>query len=99
MLLRNYKATELPDANVWRCLTVLLPRNWPVGFVSLQDGWTPLISASSNGHLPVVAALLERGATVEAANKVHAQRGDSVGTWCCAILKERSSPTHMPGGV
>jgi hypothetical protein len=99
VLLRKYKATELPDANAWRCLTVLWSRNWPVGYVSLQDGWTPLISASSNGHLPVVAALLDRGATVEAANKVHSQRGDSSETCCCAIIKHPSSPTHMPGGV
>ena len=38
--------------------------------VLLQDGWTAMLIASSNGHLPVVSALLDRGADVAAVNKV-----------------------------
>ena len=80
LVLRNDKASEQRDPHAWRCLTVLWSRNWPGGFVSLQDGETPLFSASQKGHLSVVAALLEHGAIVEAANKVHPQRRDSAGT-------------------
>ena len=36
----------------------------------LQDGWTALYIASQNGQLPVVSALLERGADVAAVTKV-----------------------------
>ena len=76
LVLISYKALEQPDAHAWRCLTVLWQRNCPFGFVSLQEGWTPLSVASQDGHLPVVAALLERGANVDAANKVHPQHAD-----------------------
>jgi ankyrin repeat protein len=31
-----------------------------------QNGWTPLYTASSNGHAEVVGALLAKGADVEA---------------------------------
>ena len=34
-----------------------------VGFV-LQDGWTPLVATSSNGHLEIVKRLTEAGANV-----------------------------------
>jgi ankyrin repeat protein len=37
---------------------------------ALQDGWTPLYAASSNGHAEVVGALLAKGADVEAQTKV-----------------------------
>ena len=36
----------------------------------LQDGWSPLYSASLNGHLDVVRALIEAGASISQANKV-----------------------------
>jgi ankyrin repeat protein len=36
----------------------------------LQNGWTPLYSASSFGHVEVVGALLAKGADVEAQTKV-----------------------------
>ena len=99
LVLRNYKASEQRDAHAWRRLTVLWPRNWPGGFVSCQNGSTPLHVASQNGHLPVVAALLERGAEVDAANKVRKQRGDGSCTLFGAIIKRPSSAMHMPGGV
>ena len=36
--------------------------------VTLFPGWTPLIYATSNGHLPVVKHLLEHKASIEAKN-------------------------------
>ena len=36
-----------------------------------QNGNMPLIFAASNGHLPVVEYLLERGADMEAKNNVN----------------------------
>ena len=35
-----------------------------------QNGWTPLIYAARYDHLPVVEYLVERGADIEAKNKV-----------------------------
>ena len=36
-----------------------------------QDGWTALNIAAQNGHTSAVALLLEKGASVEQANKVN----------------------------
>ena len=36
-----------------------------------QNGWTALMNAASNGHLGVVALLLDRGANIEAARNVN----------------------------
>ena len=36
----------------------------------LQDGWSPLHIASFNGHLDIVRALIEAGASISQANKV-----------------------------
>ena len=36
----------------------------------LQDGWSPLLKASYEGHLDVVKTLIEAGANVSHTNKV-----------------------------
>ena len=36
----------------------------------LQDAWTPLVSASHNGHLEIVKSLIEAGAKVNHTTKV-----------------------------
>lgn len=41
----------------------------------LQDGWSPLNVASFNGHLDVVKTLMEAGASINQANKVHVHVG------------------------
>ena len=40
-----------------------------MGFV-LQDGWTPLVSASQNGYLEIVKLLIEAGANFNHTAKV-----------------------------
>ena len=40
-----------------------------MGFV-LQDGWTPLLSASQEKHLEIVKRLIEAGANVNHTSKV-----------------------------
>ena len=45
----------------------------------LQDQNTSLHVASEGGHLPVVQALLDRGANVRAQNEV------SVSSWSCIV--------------
>ena len=43
----------------------------------MQIGYTALIDAAYNGHLPIVQELLNRGANIDLQNKV--MRGDGVG--------------------
>ena len=38
--------------------------------IVLQDGWTPLVSASQNGHPEIVKSLIEAGANVNHTRKV-----------------------------
>ena len=38
--------------------------------IALQDGWTPLVSASQNGHLEIVKSLIEAGENVNHTTKV-----------------------------
>lgn len=38
--------------------------------LSLQKGWSPLYTASLNGHIDVVETLIEAGANVNQADKV-----------------------------
>jgi len=38
--------------------------------MSIQYGWTPLIAASSRGHIDVVHALIEAGADMNKKTKV-----------------------------
>ena len=60
---------------------------WPDVFMDLQLKGTPLHYASEQGHVPVVMALLDRGADVGARNKyVRLQRGYSIRTRCCVNL-------------
>ena len=41
-------------------------------YLSLQDGWTALMHASSEGHLDCVKDLLDKGAKVSMQNEVSA---------------------------
>ena len=39
-------------------------------FVHAQDGWTPFLAAASNCHVEIAQMLMEKGANIEATNKV-----------------------------
>ena len=49
-------------------LTALTAATYCFSFVTAQERWTPLHSAASAGHAPVVASLLAFGASPNAAN-------------------------------
>ena len=49
--------------------TIMKLRKILMGFV-LQDGRSPLHTASQEGHLDVVKTLIEAGANIDQANKV-----------------------------
>ena len=38
----------------------------------MQHGWTVVMKAAENGHLPVVEYLVDRGANIEAKDRVRA---------------------------
>ena len=48
-----------------------------MGFV-LQDGWTPLVVASHQGHLEIVKSLIEAGVNVNHTIKVVKIKHDSL---------------------
>ena len=48
---------------------VVYPLGVMMGFV-LQDGWTPLVTASQNEHREIVKSLIEAGANVNHTTKV-----------------------------
>ena len=53
--------------------TILNEVEYPLGVMMgfvFQDGWTPLVSASQNGHLEIVKSLVEAGANVNHTTKV-----------------------------
>jgi ankyrin repeat protein len=53
-----------------------------------QDGWTPLLMASNNGHSEVVDRLIASSAMVDAATKVMPR------THCDPLTVECASPLH-----
>ena len=60
------------DAHWWKPGD-MVPKNTldtPVVVRDAQDGWTAIMAAAQNGHTSTVALLLEKGASVNHANKV-----------------------------
>ena len=49
------------------------PLTWHSGRLAGQDGATSLMLASFHGHVEVVRVLIEKGALIEAADKVRIQ--------------------------
>ena len=52
-----------------------------IGFV-LQDGWSPLVSASQAGHVEIVKSLIEAGANVNHTTKVVKIKTSGCGCGC-----------------
>ena len=53
--------------------TIMIEVEYPLGVTMgfvLQNGVTPLVSASQNGHLEIVKSLIEAGANVNHTTKV-----------------------------
>ena len=53
----------------------------------LQDGWSPLITSSINGHPDVVKALIKAGANINQADKVS--------THTCSVIVIHSHNIYM----
>ena len=58
--MHSHRTTDYVCACVGRVNSCVFA-NSMMGFV-LQNGWTPLVCASQNGHLEVVKSLIEAGA-------------------------------------
>ena len=53
------------------CISYFVVQHYQLMFTFVwQDGWTPLIITSQNGHVQVVAELLQHGARVDLQNEV-----------------------------
>ena len=63
LIVKWYQVLELETSkNVFDHLWVVLS--------SMQDGWSPLMSASQHGHREVATLLIEQGANLNLQNKV-----------------------------
>ena len=68
-MLRKVINVAAPQILLVECDVYVL-RRWPDGFADVQGIRTSLYVASEHGHVPVVMALLDRGADVAARDEV-----------------------------
>ena len=60
----------MQESNVCLFCDILLQVVYLTSFVHAQSGQTPLLEAASNGHVEIAQMLIEKGANIEAPNKV-----------------------------
>ena len=64
------KLTGMLESNVCLFCDIWLQVVDLTSFVHAQNGWTPLLVASQNGNVEIAQLLLEKGANIEATDKV-----------------------------
>ena len=64
------KLNGMQESNVCLFCDIWLQVVYLTSFVHAQDGWTPLLVAASNGHVEIAQMLMEKGANIEATDKV-----------------------------
>ena len=65
------KLNDMQESNVCLVCDIWLQVVYLTSFVHAQDGWTPLLQAARNGHVKLAQLLMEKGANIEATDKVH----------------------------
>ena len=65
------KLNDIQESNVCLFCDIWSQVVYLTSFVHAQDGWTPLHEAASNGHVKIAQLLMEKGANIEATDKVH----------------------------
>ena len=64
------KLNDMQEGNVWLFCDIWLQVVYLTIFVHAQDGWTPLHAAASSGCIEIAQMLMEKGANIEATDKV-----------------------------
>ena len=64
------KWNGMQESNVCLFCDIWLQVVYLTSFVHAQDGETPLLKAASNGHVEIAQMLMEKGANIEATDKV-----------------------------
>ena len=64
------KLNGMQESNVCLFCDIWLQIVCLTSFVHAQDGWTPLLEAARNGHVEIAQMLMDKGANIEAMDKV-----------------------------
>ena len=64
------KLNGMQESNICLFCDIWLQVVYLTSFVHAQDGETPLLKAASNGHVEIAQMLMEKGANIEAMDKV-----------------------------
>ena len=64
------KLNGMQESNVCLFWDIWLQAVYLTSIVHAQDGWTALLGAANNGCVEIAQLLMEKGANIEATNKV-----------------------------